>query len=68
VSTPDEKLARRLAVRLLRARGYMPWGTDAWVREDEGCDTCYDTAWALETEGIFLTEAESTCVFEVMGA
>jgi hypothetical protein len=36
------------AVRALLMRsGFASHGHDGWVRDDEGCDTCYDTAWAL---------------------
>jgi hypothetical protein len=43
-----DRALRQAVFDLLKAKGFAPWGHDGWVRDDEGCDTCYDTAWALE--------------------
>jgi len=43
-----DRALRQAVHDLLTAKGFAPWGRDGWVRDDEGCDTCYDTAWALE--------------------
>lgn len=46
-----DRALRQAVHDLLVASGFAPWGHDGWIRDDEGCDTCYDTAWALERGG-----------------
>lgn len=48
---PDEVDLRRTAYSTLVKKGFTPWGKDGWVRDEEGCGTCYDTPWALNEAG-----------------
>ena len=50
--------ARTTAHSTLVKEGFSPWGKDAWVRDEEGCGTCYDTPWALAEAGFPVLKSE----------